>query len=129
MEFDDDLPVYPMGVAAQLLKVHPRTLRIYESEGLISPKRKGGKRMFSKNDLRRIECLRELIHDENISIPGIKKLLEFTPCYRLKNCPEETQKRCCELSGRKRKCWEFTKKTCEKSCKNCEIYLKENEDE
>ncbi len=75
MELDDDLAVYPMGVAARILDVHPRTLRIYEAEGLISPQRSGGKRMFSKNDLMRIECLRKLIHEENLSIPGIKKLL------------------------------------------------------
>jgi MerR family transcriptional regulator/heat shock protein HspR len=53
-----------------------------EAEGLISPQRSGGKRLYSKNDLVRIECLRNLIHEENISIPGIKKLLEF---YDLKN--------------------------------------------
>ena len=126
MEMNDDLPVYPMGVAAHILNLHPRTLRIYEAEGLITPKRQGGKRMFSKNDLERIECLRKLIHEENISIPGIKKLLDFAPCWKLKNCPEEKRKKCCEISGKKKKCWEFSQKTCEKSCKNCEIYLREN---
>ncbi len=125
MEFDDDLPVYPMGVAANILDVHPRTLRIYEAEGLISPQRSGGKRMFSKNDLMRVECLRKLIHEENLSIPGIKKLLEFTPCWKLKDCPHEKRKRCMELSGKKKRCWEFSQRTCERSCLNCEVYLKE----
>lgn len=129
MEVNDNLPVYPMGVAAQILDVHPRTLRIYEAEGLIKPHRHGGKRMFSKNDLTRIECLRKLIHEENLSIPGIKKLLEFTPCWKIKNCPNETRSRCCELSGRKKKCWEFTQRACEKSCKNCEVFLKENKND
>ena len=125
MELDDDLAVYSIGVASKILDVHPRTLRIYEAEGLISPQRSGGKRMFSKNDLIRIECLRKLIHEENLSIPGIKKLLEFTPCWKLKDCPHEKRHRCCELSGKKKKCWEFSQKTCERSCKNCEVYLKE----
>jgi DNA-binding transcriptional MerR regulator len=129
MEVNEDLAVYPMGVAAQILNVHPRTLRIYEAEGLIKPQRQGGKRMFSKNDLARIECLRKLIHEENLSIPGIKKLLDYTPCWNLKDCPKEKRSRCCELSGQKKKCWEFSQKTCEKSCRKCEIYLKENEDE
>lgn len=126
MEVNDNLPVYPMGVAAELLNVHPRTLRIYESEGLIKPHRIGGKRMFSKSDLVRVDCLRKLIHDENISIPGIKKLLDFTPCWRLKDCPLEKRSKCCELNGQKKKCWEFSKKMCEKSCKNCEVYINDN---
>lgn len=128
MEVNENLPVYPMGVAAQILSLHPRTLRIYEAEGLIKPQRIGGKRMFSKNDLLRIECLRKLIHEENISIPGIKKLLDFTPCWKLKDCSHEKRSKCCELSGQKKKCWEFSQKTCEKSCKKCEIYLKEKKE-
>ncbi len=127
MEINEDLPVYPMGVAAKILNLHPRTLRIYEVEGLITPQRHGGKRIFSKNDLVRIECLRKLIHEENISLPGIKKLLDFTPCWKLKDCPKEQRKKCCELSGKKKKCWEFSQKTCEKSCKKCELYLKDTE--
>jgi len=127
MELDDELAVYSIGVASKILDVHPRTLRIYEAEGLISPQRSGGKRLYSKNDLVRIECLRNLIHEENLSIPGIKKLLEFTPCWKLKDCSTEKRKRCRELCGKKRRCWEFSQKTCEKSCQNCEIFLKEQE--
>jgi len=125
MEINENLPVYPMGVAASILNVHPRTLRIYEAEGLIKPYRVGGKRMFSKSDLIRIDCLRKLIHDENISIPGIKRLLDFTPCWKLRECPSEVRSACCELSGKKKRCWEFSQKTCEKSCKNCDIFINE----
>ncbi|MDD3593571.1 MAG: MerR family transcriptional regulator [Candidatus Gastranaerophilales bacterium] len=125
MQVDDDLPVYSIGVASQILNLHPRTLRIYEAEGLISTQRSGGKRFYSKNDLIRIECLRKLIHDENISIPGIKKLLEFTPCWKLKDCNPEKRKQCKELNGRKRRCWEFSQRTCEKTCSHCEVFLRE----
>lgn len=124
MDFDEDLPVYSIGVASEILNVHPRTLRIYEAEGLIQPKRKGGKRLYSKSDLQRIECLRVLIHDENLSIPGIKKLLEFAPCWKLKACSPEKRQKCHELCNRKRHCWEFAKGTCQKSCDKCEVYLK-----
>lgn len=129
MEVNDNLPVYPMGVAAQILNVHPRTLRIYEAEGLIKPLRQGGKRMFSKNDLLQIECLRKLIHEENISIPGLKRLLDFTPCWKIRECPKDVRTKCCELSGKNKRCWEFSRKTCEKSCKNCEVYMKENKND
>jgi MerR family transcriptional regulator, heat shock protein HspR len=85
----NDLPLYSIGVAAQLLDLHPRTLRIYEDEGLIKPHRQGTRRLYSPNDLQWIRCLRSLIHDEGISIPGIKKLLHFAPCYEIAACPEE----------------------------------------
>ena len=89
-----DLPVYPIGVAAKLLDVHPRTLRIYEDEGLIKPLRAGNRRLYSANDLTWVGCLRRLIHDEGISIPGIKKLLRYATCYEIADCPEETHCSC-----------------------------------
>jgi MerR family transcriptional regulator/heat shock protein HspR len=83
-----DLPIYPISVAAKLLAVHPRTLRIYEDEGLVKPHRQGQRRMFSTNDLQWIACLRSAIHDQGISIPGIKKLLRYATCYEIVECPE-----------------------------------------
>jgi MerR family transcriptional regulator/heat shock protein HspR len=115
-----------MGVAANLLNVHPRTLRIYEEEGLIKPWRHGGKRMFSQNDLIWLQCLRKLIHEENLSIPGLKKLLELLPCWKLKDCPPELRANCSVLKEREKKCWELTQKACERSCQNCEVFLERN---
>ena len=90
----NDLPVYPIGVAARLLNVHPRTLRIYEDEGLIRPERQGERRLYSQNDITWIGCLRSMIHDEGISIPGIKKLLQFASCYEIRDCPKEKHCNC-----------------------------------
>lgn len=89
-----ELPVYPIGVAARLLDVHPRTLRIYEEEGLIKPTRVGSRRLYSANDLTWIGCLRRLIHDEGISIPGIKKLLRYATCHEIADCPREIHCTC-----------------------------------
>lgn len=89
-----DLPVYPIGVAAKLLDVHPRTLRIYENEGLIKPVRVGNRRLYSANDLTWVGCLRRMIHDDGISIPGIKKLLRYATCYEIADCPEGVHCNC-----------------------------------
>lgn len=89
-----DVPIYPIGVAAKLLNVHPRTLRIYESEGLIQPTLVGSRRMFSADDIQWITCLRTLIHEEGISIPGLKKLLEFAPCWEIADCPQDIHEVC-----------------------------------
>ena len=89
-----DTPIYPIGVAAKLLNVHPRTLRIYEDEGLISPAHKGTRRMFSDNDINWISCLRKMIHEHGISISGIKKLLDLAPCWEIVECPAEVCEEC-----------------------------------
>jgi len=89
-----DLPIYPIGVAAKLLDIHPRTLRIYEEEGLIQPAREGNRRLYSTNDITWIGCLRRLIHEEGISIPGIKKLLRYATCYEIAECPKEVHCQC-----------------------------------
>ena len=89
-----DLPIYPIGVAAKLLDVHPRTLRIYEAEGLIKPAHRGSRRMFSPNDIKWISCLRSMIHDQGISIPGLKKLLQLIPCWEVADCPAEVCENC-----------------------------------
>ncbi len=127
MHVDENLPVYPMGVAARILDVHPRTLRIYEAEGLISPRRHGGKRFFSQSDLEWIKCLRTFIHDDNISIEGIKRLLEVMPCWKIKGCSSKRRTECLALKRMNKRCWEFTRNSCERSCKNCEIYLKDQQ--
>ena len=50
--------------------------------------------MFSQNDLQWIACLRSAIHDQGISIPGIKKLLRFATCYEIVECPEQVSCTC-----------------------------------
>lgn len=53
-----------------------------------------------------------------------KKLLKFTPCWKLKDCPPEKLKKCRKLCEKK-KCWELPQKICEGTCQTCEIYLRE----
>jgi len=122
-----DEPVFPIGVAAKILGVNPRTLKIYEQEGLVKPIKKGNKRYFSYNDIEWLKCLRSFIHEEGISIPGIKKLLEFTPCWEIKNCPEEVRQECTAYRDKSKPCWQLVNSACKKMrhCENCEIYLRD----
>ncbi len=120
-------PIYPISVAARLLDVHPRTLRIYEDEGLIKPHRKGQKRYFSNDDIEWVQCLRFLIHDEGISIPGIKKLLDLTPCWEIKGCPQEKRESCSAYVDKTLPCWERANTACAKEltqCSNCDFFIR-----
>ena len=91
---DEKKAIFTIGIAAQMLEVHPRTLRIYEEEGLIKPLRKGKWRYYTMNDINWIECLREMIHEHGISIAAVKKLLQYTPCWNIAECPFEKRKQC-----------------------------------
>jgi len=58
---DPRRPVYVISVAASLVAAHPRTLRIYEDEGLLCPARTPTNiRLYSENDLRRILWIRRM---------------------------------------------------------------------
>lgn len=90
----DDRAVFTIGMVAEMLKVHPRTIRNYEANGLITPSRKGSWRYYTMRDVQWIECLREMIHAHGVSINAIKKLLKYTPCWNIIDCPFEKRKRC-----------------------------------
>ena len=127
MAVDNGKPIFPISVAAKLLDVHPRTLRIYEEEGLLKPSRQGNKRFFSNDDIEWVRCLRRLIHDEGISIPGVKKLLELTPCWEIKNCPGDVRDNCTASVDNSVPCWQQAKVYCSRQpsqCEGCEIFIR-----
>lgn len=89
-----DEPIFTIGMAAKILEVHQRTLRNYEESGLVRPSRRGKWRYYSMRDIKWIECLREMIHSHGISINAVKKLLAYTPCWNIIDCPFEKRQRC-----------------------------------
>jgi MerR family transcriptional regulator/heat shock protein HspR len=99
-------PVFSIGTAAAMLEVHPRTLRIYEQEGLIHPLRKGTRRYYSLNDIQWVVCLRSMIHDHGISVAGIKKLLRYTACWSIVNCPLSKRKECTAYQSYEKQAYE-----------------------
>jgi len=77
-ERDPRRPVYVISVAAGIVSVHPRTLRIYEDEGLLCPARTPTNiRLYSDEDIRRIEWIRHLTRDRGVNLAGIKILFEL----------------------------------------------------
>jgi MerR family transcriptional regulator, heat shock protein HspR len=122
--------LYPIGIVAELLDIHPRTLRIYEREGLIRPARRSGKRYYSNNDLQWLTCLRRLIHEEGLNIAGIKKLLTLASCWEIRHCPEEERKNCPALLDFPVPCWELKPRSCQHKgldCPNCKVYITRKE--
>ncbi len=77
-ERDPQRPVYVISVAASIVSVHPRTLRIYEDEGLLCPARTPTNiRLYSENDIRRILWIRHLTQERGVNLAGIRILFEL----------------------------------------------------
>lgn len=75
---DPTRPVYVISVAASIVSVHPRTLRIYEDEGLIAPARTPTNiRLFSENDIRRVLWIRHLTQERGVNLAGVRVLFEL----------------------------------------------------
>ena len=75
---DPTRPVYVISVAASIVSVHPRTLRIYEDEGLIAPARTPTNiRLYSENDIRRVLWIRHLTQERGVNLAGVRTLFEL----------------------------------------------------
>ena len=78
LDRDPERPVYVISVAASIVSVHPRTLRIYEDEGLISPARtRTNIRLYSEKDIRRVLWIRHLTQDLGVNLAGVRILFEL----------------------------------------------------
>ncbi|MGI9117813.1 MAG: heat shock protein transcriptional repressor HspR [Gaiellales bacterium] len=75
---NDDTPKYMIGVAAELVGMHPQTLRLYETRGLVRPRRtSGGTRLYSDAELRRLRRITELASGLGLSLQGVEHVLQL----------------------------------------------------
>ena len=71
-------PLYMIGVVADMLKLHPQTLRLYERRGLIRPTRTVGRtRMYSPEDVEEIARLIRLTRDLGVNLAGVEIILKM----------------------------------------------------
>ena len=75
---DSDRGVYMISVAAELAGMHPQTLRIYESRGLITPKRSPkNTRLYSQQDVDRLLRIQELTTELGMNLAGVERVFEL----------------------------------------------------
>jgi MerR family transcriptional regulator, heat shock protein HspR len=74
----DDRPRYMISIAAELVGMHPQTLRIYENKGLINPKRtRGNTRVYSEADLERLRLIQRLTTELGLNLAGVEVVLRL----------------------------------------------------
>ena len=72
----DDRPRYMISVAAELVGMHPQTLRMYEQKGLVQPKRTAGNtRLYSEADLERLRLIQRLTGELGLNLAGVEAVL------------------------------------------------------
>ena len=74
----DDRPRYMISVAAELVGMHPQTLRIYESKGLVTPQRTAGNtRLYSEADLERLRLIQQLTTELGLNLAGVEHVIRL----------------------------------------------------
>jgi MerR family transcriptional regulator, heat shock protein HspR len=77
-KLDRQRGVYMISVAAELAGMHPQTLRIYETRGLITPKRSSGNtRLYSQEDVDRLKRIQELTSEMGMNLAGVERVFEL----------------------------------------------------
>jgi MerR family transcriptional regulator/heat shock protein HspR len=82
---------YSISVVAKMFDVHQQTIRLYEKEGLLTPHRtEGGTRMFSEEDVDRLEEIINLTHKLGVNIAGVEMILRLQ--RKIKKMQEDMNK-------------------------------------
>jgi MerR family transcriptional regulator/heat shock protein HspR len=75
---EQDRPRYMISVAAELVGMHPQTLRIYEQKGLVRPKRTAGNtRLYSDADVERLRLINRLTTELGLNLAGVERVLHL----------------------------------------------------
>jgi MerR family transcriptional regulator/heat shock protein HspR len=70
--------LYMISVVSEMLGIHPQTLRLYEREGFIKPKRSGGNtRLYSEEDVEKLEMILRLTRELGVNLAGVDVILSM----------------------------------------------------
>jgi MerR family transcriptional regulator, heat shock protein HspR len=89
---EDDTDIFFISVAAQMLGMHPQTLRKYERLGLVQPSRTiGSMRVYSREELERLRMIKYLVDELGINLAGVQRLLSIAEVMqRIRPLMDET---------------------------------------
>src|SRR5271169_244284 len=78
IQMETDRGVFMISVAAQLARMHPQTLRVYEARGLIAPQRSPkGTRLYSQEDVERLRRIQEMTAELGLNLAGVERVLRL----------------------------------------------------
>lgn len=74
---DEELPIYLISIVSKMLDVHPQTLRLYEREGFIRPKRTKRQRLYSEKDVEQLNFILQLTRELGVNRAGVDIILRL----------------------------------------------------
>ncbi len=93
-------PVYMIGIAAELIGVHPQTLRMYEQKGLLRPRKSiKNTRLYSQEDVELGRYIQRLTQEMGTNLAGVKRILDLE--RKLERVEAENARMCEELERQK----------------------------
>jgi MerR family transcriptional regulator/heat shock protein HspR len=118
--------VIGIGTLAKRVGLSVSAIRKYEDEGLIIAHRTGsGHRMFSYEDIERIETIQHLLKQLGFNIEGIRRTQAFLPCWELLPCKESEKVSCEAFSNVSQPCWLIKgarSSSQSNKCRECDVY-------
>ncbi len=96
---DGERGVFMISVAAELADMHPQTLRMYETRGLVTPKRSPKQtRLYSQNDVERLQRIQRMTSEDGLNLAGVEAVLKMEDqVSRMRGELERMRKRTREL--------------------------------
>lgn len=74
---DEEQPLYLISIVSEMLNVHPQTLRLYEKEGFICPKRTKKQRLYSEKDVEQLNFILQLTREMGVNRAGVDIILRL----------------------------------------------------
>lgn len=74
---DKTQPLYLISVVSRMLGVHPQTLRLYEKDGLVAPKRTKKQRLYSESDVEKLNLILQLTRELGVNKAGVDIILRM----------------------------------------------------
>jgi len=119
-------PLVSIGALAQQVGLSVSAVRKYENDGLILAHRTdSGHRLFSYEDIGRVQNIQHLIQDLGLNTEGIRRMQALLPCWDLLPCSAETRTNCPAYQDTTRPCWTIKGLDCVaqgNECRQCEVY-------
>lgn len=118
---------YSISVVAKMFSVHQQTIRMYEKEGLIAPKRSDGNtRLFSEEDVDRLEEIINLTHKMGVNLAGVEIILKLQK--KMKKLQGDMNKLFSQVEGQLEEETEIYKQDTKKQVQRLAVLKKENKD-
>lgn len=119
-------PVISIGTVARKVGLSVSTIRKYEDEGLLIPHRTtSGRRLFSHEDVDRIQMIQHMIQDLGLNMEGIRRLLALLPCWSLSPIRPRKRDACPAFNDSAKPCWMSDSPHCapdRDKCRICPVY-------